>query len=74
MFNQKKAQVGSRGLLHDCEIFPKVRLKLYYYPPVTLVPGLQRGYDVPEGGGDVAPAAGPLHIVNRRLGVHLNTD
>ena len=43
-------------------------------PPVTLVPGLERGYDVPEGGGDVAPAAGPLHIVNRRLGVHLNTD
>ena len=34
----------------------------------------ESGDDVSEGGGDVAPAAGPLHIVNRRLGVHLNTD
>ena len=29
-FNQEKALVASRGLLHDCEIFVNLRLKLYY--------------------------------------------
>ena len=28
-FNQEKALVGCRSFLHDCEIFAKVRLKLY---------------------------------------------
>ena len=28
-FNQEKALVASRGLLHDCEIFWNLRLKLY---------------------------------------------
>ena len=37
----------------------------------TLILDVDGGYDVSEGGGDVATCSGPLHILHHGLGVNL---